>query len=330
MSLIPSDAHSLLLAAESLFSQGLAAGSDLLFDPSRRTYWVFLLATLLLTVAVLAHQQKSFPIRRWLSACFSKRYLLSKSSQEDVAYWLVNSVLRVFVLIPIVGGQLVFTLAVVRFLHGQFGTAPSVAGSIMANAWVMMTVFTLTFLVFEDLSRYGLHRLMHRVPWLWRFHRAHHSAEVLTPLTLYRVHPVEMTLYYLRSMLVFGFVSGVFIYLWGSSVKGWQILGVDAIGFLFNFAGANLRHSHVWLSFGWLERWLISPAQHQLHHSSNPKHYNCNYGSMLAVWDRWFGSWRGAGGREALTFGLKHSAPLVANVAEQPLVDEVAGKKLAQ
>lgn len=310
MSLIPSDAYSLLLAAESLFTEGLAAGGELLFDPSRRTYWLFLLATALLAVVVLVAQQKSFAWRSWLAACFSKRYLWSRSSIEDVGYWFVNSLLRVFVIIPLVGGQLVFTLAVVRVLHGQFGAAPSVANGLMANAWVMMTIFTLTFLVCEDLSRYWLHRTMHRVPWLWRFHRAHHSALVLTPLTLYRVHPVEMTLYYLRSMLVFGGVSGVFIYLWGSSVKGWQILGVDAIGFLFNFAGANLRHSHIWLSFGRLERWLISPAQHQLHHSCDPKHYNCNYGSMLAVWDRWFGSWRGAGVRERLRFGLVPVEPI--------------------
>lgn len=321
MSLIPSDAYSLLLAAESLFAEGLAAGSSLIFDPSRRTYWVFLLATVLLAVAILAYQQKSFPWRGWLATCLSKRYLFSRSSIEDVAYWFVNSLLRVFVLIPVVGGQLVFTLAVVRFLHGQFGSAPNLANDLMGNAWVMMSVFTITFLVFEDLSRYGLHRLMHRVPWLWRFHRAHHSALVLTPLTLYRVHPVEMTLYYLRSLLVFGAVSGVFIYLWGSSVKGWQILGVDAIGFLFNFAGANLRHSHIWLSFGWLERWLISPAQHQIHHSNNPKHFNCNYGSMLAVWDRWFGSWMGAAKRERLTFGLKPRGSVKVITGEQKPID---------
>ena len=57
--------------------------------------------------------------------------------------------------------------------------------------------------------------------------------------------------------------------------------------FLFNIFGANLRHSHIWFSWGdKLENWFISPAQHQVHHSDNPKHFDTNLGSALAVWDR--------------------------------------------
>ena len=45
---------------------------------------------------------------------------------------------------------------------------------------------------------------MHRIPFLWRFHQIHHSAEVLTPLTFHRIHPVESLLYDVRGALVTG------------------------------------------------------------------------------------------------------------------------------
>ena len=58
-----------------------------------------------------------------------------------------------------------------------------------------------------------------------------------------------------------------------------------------NSFAANLRHSHVWLSFGpvW-EHIFISPAQHQVHHSIDKQHYNKNYGEVLAIWDWMFGT----------------------------------------
>lgn len=274
-------------------------------DPSRRTYWVFLIAAIAIAIVVLALQQGAFYWRRWLRTFFSRQYFLSRSSATDIGYWFFNALLKLAVIVPLMGGHLVFTLFVVRFLHHNIGPAPDIDGQWMAIPWVMMTIYTLVFLITEDASRYGLHRLMHQVPWLWRLHKVHHSAKVLTPFTLYRVHPVEMALYYFRGTLVFGLVSGIFIYLWGAKVSGWHILGVDAVGFLFNLAAANLRHSHIWLSFGFLERWFISPAQHQLHHSNNPRHFNQNYGAILAVWDRCFGSWRQAGKRQTLNFGIE-------------------------
>jgi hypothetical protein len=61
--------------------------------------------------------------------------------------------------------------------------------------------------------------------------------------------------------------------------------------FIFNSLAANLRHSHVWLSFGpVLERVLSSPAQHQIHHSDAPRHFNKNFGINLSLWDWMFGT----------------------------------------
>jgi sterol desaturase/sphingolipid hydroxylase (fatty acid hydroxylase superfamily) len=80
---------------------------------------------------------------------------------------------------------------------------------------------------------------------------------------------------------------------------------VNAGYFLFNAMGANLRHSHIWLSYGpVLEHVLISPAQHHVHHSMNPKHYNKNYGEVFAIWDLMFGTLYVLRAHEDLVFGL--------------------------
>ena len=161
------------------------------------------------------------------------------------------------------------------------------------------------FLLFEDGSRFFVHKAMHRVPFLWRLHRVHHSAEVLTPLTLFRVHPIESVIYFFRGLFVFGLISGIFIWLFGRELTFFHILGVDALGFIFNLAGANLRHSHIWLSFGRFEKYFISPAQHQFHHSKDHEHPN--FGTYLAFWDRMNGTLKRTSFEpQPLRFGLKN------------------------
>jgi sterol desaturase/sphingolipid hydroxylase (fatty acid hydroxylase superfamily) len=124
---------------------------------------------------------------------------------------------------------------------------------------------------------------MHRWQFLWAFHKVHHSAETMTPITVYRVHPLESIIYGLRGSFVIGAVIGIFAYCFGiNNFSLATLLGVNLFSFIFNVAGANLRHSHIEIAYWpWLEKILISPAQHQLHHSIENKHFNKNYGAML-------------------------------------------------
>src|SRR2546426_736232 len=83
------------------------------------------------------------------------------------------------------------------------------------------------------------------------------------------------------------------------------VLGANAGLVLFLFAGAHLRHSHVWLSYGpVLSRIFISPAQHQIHHSVDPRHVDRNFGGIFAIWDALFGTLYVPRTRETLTVGL--------------------------
>ena len=114
---------------------------------------------------------------------------------------------------------------------------------------------------------------------------------MLNPITQYRIHPIELIINNIRRILIFGFLTGIFDYLSAHSIDKVLFLGANVFHFIFLFFGANLRHSHVKFKYPkYLEYIFISPFQHQIHHSNNPKHFNKNMGSKFAIWDWLFGT----------------------------------------
>lgn len=158
------------------------------------------------------------------------------------------------------------------------------------DAQLLMLLFAFVLFVVNDFTKFLVHFSFHHVPFLWPFHAVHHSANHLTPLTLYRIHPIEFVLNSLRGFLVSVLVSTLFVYLFVNNISVFQIMGVNLFVFIFNLAGSNLRHSPFYLGFGRLERLFISPAQHQIHHSVDIRHFDKNFGSALAIWDGLFKS----------------------------------------
>ena len=181
---------------------------------------------------------------------------------------------------------------------GNFIDAPEILISVF---------FTVLLFIADDFSRFFVHMLYHKVPWLWRFHAVHHSATLLTPFTLYRVHIVEMLINTCRSILVYAGLGAIFIYLSKGKFSGLELFGASVFSIAFNLAGANLRHSHIWLSWGKFEKWIMSPAQHQIHHSAKPEHFDKNYGVMIGLWDYWLGSWLGSSNQTVEKVGLGKS-----------------------
>ena len=257
-----------------------------------------MLSALVVASIAVSYQEKRFRPLEQLQRLFNPTYWLSRSSLYDMFLMTFNTIMRLSLLIPFFGSHVVVTVLVGGFLQEHIGDAPD-----WNLGWVWVaTFFSLCYLFLDDLSRFALHFCMHRVDFLWYFHKTHHSATVLTPLTIFRVHPVEHILYFTRRLIVFGFVTGVFIWLFSHRLSGLQILGVDMFGVLFNFAAANLRHSHIWISFGKVEKLFISPAQHQIHHSVGNSHMN--FGSIFSIWDGMLGTRMYSGERRPLEFGL--------------------------
>ena len=298
------------------YAETLLAPLLFVFDPAKRLFWGCLLSSILLASIAVTWTTGKFDIRAQLGSLFDRSYWLNRSTATDLYYLFLNNGIRLLILVPIIGSHLWFTLATGRFLQSNFGDAPEVS----LPAWAIASLYALVFFVVEDASRFFLHVSMHRVPFLWRLHRVHHSAENLTPITLFRVHPVESVIYFFRGLLVFGLVSGSFIWLFSRELSTYHVLGVDLLGFIFNFMAANLRHSHVWLSYGYFERWFISPVQHQLHHSIDYEHPN--FGTYLSVWDRVFGTLQYSGKKRHLKFGVRDERDLADSFFNRPVTSK--------
>jgi Fe(3+) dicitrate transport protein len=265
-------------------------------DPSSRTFWPFLLIAALLAIAIEARRRG---LRASLHAALAP--WRHPSAALDVQLLLVRQLLGLLGWIPRIGFAWLLATALVRTLDGSLGRPANPA----VPAWGVTVAYSLVAFLAWDASRFVLHKALHASPLLWQFHQVHHSAEVLTPLTFHRIHPVESVLHEARSALVTGVLAGVAYWLFRDAATIASVFGVEALGFWFNAATGNLRHSHVWLRFGpSVERWLLSPAQHQLHHSADGAAHGCNYGTWLAVWDRWDGTLRLAGATPPRTYGI--------------------------
>ncbi|MFO0630699.1 MAG: sterol desaturase family protein [Polyangiales bacterium] len=289
-----------------------------LLDPSHRVFAPFLLGAGLLAVALRLARGLSFG--RAVAGTVSPRVWAHPSALADYRLIAARAVLRALSF----GAWTVSSIAVaalsLSWLRLNLGLPGLRAPSLAVGA-----LFTLAAFVAEDLARFLAHLAMHRVPALWAFHRVHHSAEVLTPFTLYRTHPVEAALNQAAGALAVGLVTGVVAWAFGPALRGWQLFGVDALGLLWVLAGANLRHSHVWLSYGpRVERWLLSPAQHQVHHSRAAVHADKNLGTALAVWDRLAGSLYVTTHHERLRFGLSEAEAPIAHTVPSMLLTPFA------
>jgi len=267
-------------------------------DIEHRTYWLYLLSGFV--IAIIATWKSNKKIHVLLKATFSKKYWFNRSCYTDYKWLFINQLLKSLIVIPLLATSLTVAIYVNRVFMGSFGS-----GNFLhwPYQYVLIT-FSISLFFIEDFSRFFVHWLYHRVPILWKFHSVHHSATVLTPLTLYRVHCVEYILNNCRGILVIGLVSGIFMYCFEGAIGFAEILGVNLFNFLFNLAAANLRHSHVWISFGYWEHLFISPAQHQIHHSQEKIHYDKNFGSCLAIWDKFFSSWQTSANNKVKRFGL--------------------------
>lgn len=290
---------------------------SLLFAAEQRVFLPFLVTSALIAAFVWYRHARS---RRSLwSYLFPRAVWLHSSSLLDLRLIVTRGLLSLVLFVPTFLSTIAVAVTIARVLRKSVGINTNAV-----SPTTVLVAFTIAAFVADDLTRYLVHRLMHRVPALWSLHKVHHSAEVLTPFTLYRVHPFEGFTMAVRSAVTLGVVTGLFVWLFPGRVRGIHVFGVDVIGFAFALAGANLRHSQVWLSYGpMLEKWLISPAQHQIHHSADPKHHDRNFGASLAIWDWIFGSLYVTREREKLSFGLgaeKHHKDTVVSVLVDPVV----------
>lgn len=270
-------------------------------NPKKRVFFGYLALSVLIALLWLVLVRKT-PLGAALRRVFDRQVFLSPSARADYKIFVINRMFT-FWISPLLLSQVAIATGIYFFLHRLDFLTPSYFSGVSTG--VVVALFTIVLFLVDDLSKYLVHRWMHRFPLLWAIHKVHHSATTLTPVTVYRVHPLEGVLYSLRGVVAQGTVIPVFYYLFGSAVSLYTVVGVNVLVFIFHVTGSNLRHSHISIRYWpWLEHLLISPAQHQLHHSVAERHFDKNFGAALAVWDWMFRSLHLSEAEGELTFGL--------------------------
>ena len=146
-----------------------------------------------------------------------------------------------------------------------------------------------------DLTAYVVHRLLHKVPWLWRLHKIHHADLDYDVTTGLRFHPLESLVTVGITLLVIAALGtppvAVIIY---------EILFVSTA--LFNHGNIHLPLTLDRL----LRTCVVTPDMHRIHHSTDTREGNSNFTGIFSVWDRLFGTYckEPAAGQNGMVMGL--------------------------
>lgn len=230
-----------------------------------------------------------------------RRIIFHPSCKRDYAVLAVNAGILFFF-------TLYFVLSptgVAGFLQ-QIGEAAGIEAPAGDTALGWQVVFSLYMLLAWDFTATSSHYLKHRIPLLWEFHKVHHSAEAMTPVTNYRRHPVDILFSSIVIVVGTGLAIALWVQIFGNVGPVLAFSGMPLALAAWYLLGYNLRHSHMWICYGpFWSRIFISPAQHQIHHSRESRHYDTNFGLVFAFWDRLFGTLYVPDRKEAIRFGIE-------------------------
>ena len=193
-----------------------------------------------------------------------------------------------FASLGVVAGRQVIAWALPFALGGlliRWAAAHRLFAIPLTAGWALLLLF-----VGQEFFYYWYHRANHRIRWFWATHRAHHSPNQLTFAAAYRLG-------------------------WTGKLTGDLLFFIPLVWLGFPPAAvavtlsANLLYQF-WLhadwipKLGWLEYVLNTPSHHRVHHAANPDYLDANYGGVLIVFDRLFGTFVEERGDVPCRYGL--------------------------
>jgi sterol desaturase/sphingolipid hydroxylase (fatty acid hydroxylase superfamily) len=197
--------------------------------------------------------------------------IFRKAILTDLAYYFLSS------LIP--GFLLGAPLALVAWLVHHMIPVTFTSAVRAWPAWLRLVAA----LVVGEIGFYWGHRWTHEIPFLWRFHAIHHSAEHVDFLVNTRVHPVDMVFNRLCGLIPL-YVLGL-----GAPIRGASLIPILVL--LLATVWGFFIHANVRWRFGPLEWLIATPAFHHWHHTNEgPGRVNKNYAPLLPWVDRLFGT----------------------------------------
>jgi len=226
---------------------------------------------------LIAYSAVFIPLER-LFARLPDQPIFRRAWRTDLSYFFVSTLLvQVTTLLTLKPAMVFFSWA----------SHPGV------QAWVAAQPFVLQFaalLFVADLTQYWVHRAFHRVPWLWRFHRIHHSADAMDWLAGSRLHLVDVA--------VTRGLSYVPIYVLGFA-EAPLFAYVAFVSIQATFIHANLR-----FEFTKLRGILATPQFHHWHHAADAEGVDVNFAVHLQLLDWLFGTFHLPKGRWPKAYGL--------------------------
>ena len=195
-----------------------------------------------------------------------------QSSVSKVKRWINNVALTAFNSLIL---QLLFAGAVVRTAMYVTSHHLGVLNMVEAPSWAKL----LATVIFMDFMLYVWHLLNHEVPFLWRFHRVHHSDLNMDVSTATRFHIGEL------AMSAVIKISLVFFL--GATPLG-VLIFESALVLCAQFHHSSLKVSRWFEAIFWIL--FVPPSMHRIHHSVIIKERNTNYGTIFSTWDRWLGT----------------------------------------
>ena len=178
------------------------------FDPKKRIFVGYLFSGFCIAF-IWAIFIKKLTLTNSLKLIFDRKIYFAKSAIVDYFLYIFNIVIMVL-FSPVLLSQLTIATLIFELLHSQEMVVPIYDTLIISS--IIPIIFTVIYFIFDDFSKFLVHMLMHKIPFLWSFHKIHHSAEVLTPMTVFRTHPIEGVIFVLRSTITQGIIIGFFYF----------------------------------------------------------------------------------------------------------------------
>ena len=184
------------------------------------------------------------------------------------------------------------------FLAGLYITQAYAFTAIPATWWSWILA-----VLAADLTYYWMHRFEHEVRVLWAYHSVHHSSPEFNLTTSLRLAWIEglVEWMFFVPMILVGF----------SPVQTVIVLTIV-------FGYQTWIHTEKVGKLGWADRVFNTPSVHRVHHGSNKQYHDKNYGGILMLWDRLFGTYKNE--EETMVYGITTPVgtwnPLIINVHE--------------
>lgn len=155
-------------------------------------------------------------------------------------------------------------------------------------------------LILHDAWFYWAHRIEHKVPFLWEFHKLHHSDEVMNCSTYARDHFLQAAWIAIFPAFTLGLLFDIDAAQAGQAAL-WSSLFLTLLSMFY--------HSAIRVRLPWLDRILVTPQVHRIHHSADPAHHDRNFADVFPLMDILFGTYHRPGRDDFGPTGLGADEP---------------------